>query len=56
MGAMSKNGKNLIHEIANKISIIRNTDATLHVNRIRSNLLATMMKHNANMIIKCHDL
>ena len=53
---MSTNGRNLIHEIANQISIKRNTDVSIHVNRIRATLLAIMMKHNANMIIKCYNL
>ena len=55
LGAMSSNGKILINEIAKRLEIKNNIDKSIHINRIRSNLLATMMQHNANMIIKCYD-
>ena len=55
LGAMSSNGKKLINEIAKRLEIKNNIDQSIHVNRIRSNLLAIMMKHNASMIIKCYN-
>ena len=55
LGAMSSNGKKLINEIAKRLEIKNNIDQSIHVNRIRSNLLAIMMKHNASMVIKCYN-
>ena len=55
LGAMSSNGKVLINEIAKRMELKNNIDRTVYINQIRSNLLATMMQHNANMIIKCYD-
>ena len=56
LGAMSSNGKTIINEIAKRLEIKDNTHHSIHINRIRSNILATMMYHNSKMIIKCYDL
>ena len=53
---MSSNGKTIINDIAERLEIKNNTHHSIHINRIRSNLLATMMYHNSSMIIKCYDL
>ena len=53
---MSSNGKTIINEIANRLELKNNIHYSIHINRIRSNLLATMMSHNASMILKCYDL
>ena len=55
-GAISKNGKVLINHIANRLSLLQNIPQSIWVNRIRSNILAVLMQHNANMIIKCYNL
>ena len=55
-GAISNNGKDIIHYLANRISLLKNQPQSIWINRIRSNLLAVLMQYNAKMMIKCYGL
>ena len=55
-GAISNNGKDIIHYLSNRISLLKNMPQSIWINRIRSNLLAVLMQHNSKMIIKCYGL
>ena len=56
MGTISKNGKTVINHIANRLSLLQDIPQSIWINRIRSNILAVLMQHNAQMIIKCYNL
>ena len=51
-GAISNNAKDIIHYLANRISLLKNQHQSIWINRIRSNLLAVLMQYNAQMMIK----
>ena len=53
-GAISNKAKDIIHYLLNRLSLLKNTPQSIWINRIRSNLLAVLMQHNAKMIIKCY--
>ena len=55
-GAMSQNGKQLIHNIASRLELRTTIPQSIWINRIRSTLIAKMMYHNARMIIQCYNL
>ena len=55
LGAISKNGKTIINYIAERLALLRNEPRSIWINRIRSNLLAVLMQHNAQMIMKCYN-
>ena len=55
-GAISNNGKDIIHYLANRISLLKNMPQSIWINRIRSNILAVLMQYNSKMIIKCYGL
>ena len=56
MGTISKNGKKIIHYVADRLSLLKNETKSIWINRIRSNILAVLMQHNAQMIMKCYNL
>ena len=56
MGFISKNGKKIINFVADGLAILKNEPKSLWVNRIRSNLLAVLMKNNTQMMMKCYRL
>ena len=55
LGAISKNGKTIINYTAERLALLRNQPKSIWINRIRSNLLAVLMQHNAQMIMKCYN-
>ena len=58
MGTISKNGKKIICYVAERLSLLKNEPTSIWINRIRSNpdILAVLMQHNAQMILKCYNL
>ena len=56
LGFMSKNGKKIINYVADRLALLRNEPKSIWVNRIRSNLLAVLMKNNAQMVFQCFDI
>ena len=55
-GGISPNGKHLFHHLACEMELRTNIHKSIHMNRIRSNILAELMQQNARMIIKCYNL
>ena len=56
LGYISKNGKKIINYVADRLSLLRNESKSIWINRIRSNLLAVLMKHNTKMIMQCYKI
>ena len=56
MRFMSKNGKKIINYVAERLSLLKNESKSLWVNRIRSNIVAVLMKHNTQMMMQCYKL
>ena len=50
MGTISKNGKKINNYVAERLSLLKNEPKSIWINRIRSNILAVLMQHNAQMI------
>ena len=56
LGFMSKNGKKIINYVAERLALLKNEPKSIWINRIRSNLLAVLMKENAQMVLQCYDI
>ena len=56
LGFMSKIGKKIINYVADRLALLKNEPKSIWVNRIRSNLLAVLMKNNAQMVLQCYDI
>ena len=56
MGTISKNGKKIINYVADRLSLLKNEPKSIWINKIRSNILAVLMQHNAQMVLKCYNL
>ena len=55
-GGLSKNVKLFFQEIAKRMELKDGIDRSVHMNRIRSNFIAILMKQNVRMIKKCYNL
>ena len=56
LGGLSKEFNKFLHKIAERIHLKNNVPAAIVMNRIRSRLLAKLMKCNVRMIKKCYGL
>ena len=48
--------KKIINYVAARLVLLKNEPKSIWVNRIRSNLLAVLMKQNAKMILHCYQI
>ena len=56
MGGMSTNVKAVLQRIAAKLEDRTNVVKSIQMNRLRSKILAVMMKQQANQILKCYNM
>ena len=56
MGGMSKNTKQVLQRVAGKLEDRTNVVKSIQMNRLRSKILAVMMKQQANQILKCYNM
>ena len=55
-GGIGHQFRQVIHQMAGKISTRKEIELPIMINRIRSNVIAMLMKHNAKMVISSMDL